>query len=66
LQYLIYTLAVKKYLSKRLPNFDYDMQFGGVIYLFLRGTRKGNDKGVYVFKPTLDDLAFAEKLFSNG
>ena len=35
LQYLIYSLAVKKYLSKRLPNFDYDTQFAGVL-LFSR------------------------------
>jgi exodeoxyribonuclease V beta subunit len=66
LQYLIYSLAVKKYLGKRLPNFDYDTQFGGVVYLFLRGLRNGNDKGVYVFKPALDVLAFAEKLFNNA
>ncbi len=44
-------MAVKKYLSKRLPNFDYKKHFGGVIYLFLRGSRKGNDKGGYVYKP---------------
>ncbi|WP_315820730.1 PD-(D/E)XK nuclease family protein [Paraflavitalea speifideaquila] len=37
LQYLIYTLAVKKYLESRLTQFDYHTQFGGVIYLFVRG-----------------------------
>jgi exodeoxyribonuclease V beta subunit len=39
LQYLIYTLAVHRYLTWRLPDYDYDRHFGGVRYLFLRGMR---------------------------
>ncbi len=62
LQYLIYSLAVKKYLSKRLPHFDYDTQFGGVVYLFLRGLRDGNDKGVYVYKPESKHMKILEKI----
>ena len=65
LQYLIYSLAVKKYLGKRLPNFDYDTQFGGVVYLFVRGLRNGNDKGVYVFKPEENEIDGLEKLLNN-
>jgi exodeoxyribonuclease V beta subunit len=37
LQYVIYTLAVHRYLRLRLPEYDYDIHFGGVFYLFLRG-----------------------------
>jgi exodeoxyribonuclease V beta subunit len=37
LQYLIYTLAVHRYLQLRLPGYDYDTSFGGGIYLFVRG-----------------------------
>jgi exodeoxyribonuclease V beta subunit len=37
LQYLIYTLAVHRYLRLRLPGYDYDTHFGGVLYLFVRG-----------------------------
>ena len=37
LQYLIYTLAVHRYLQLRLPGYDYDTHFGGVMYLFVRG-----------------------------
>src|SRR5690606_7497023 len=37
LQYLIYTLAVSKYLQSRVPGFDYESQFGGILYLFVRG-----------------------------
>ncbi|MDD5035414.1 MAG: exodeoxyribonuclease V subunit beta, partial [Methylococcaceae bacterium] len=37
LQYLIYCLALHRYLGLRLPDYDYEAHFGGVFYLFLRG-----------------------------
>ncbi|MCB1813783.1 MAG: hypothetical protein KDK04_19010, partial [Candidatus Competibacteraceae bacterium] len=37
LQYLIYTIALHRYLQLRLPDYDYERHFGGVFYLFLRG-----------------------------
>lgn len=37
LQYLLYTVAVDRYLRKRKPDYDYRRHFGGVFYLFLRG-----------------------------
>jgi exodeoxyribonuclease V beta subunit len=51
LQYHIYTLAAIKYLSLRIPDFDYEQGFGGVIYLFVRGIRVGSDTGIYFRKP---------------
>ena len=51
LQYLIYTVALTKYLKLRIPDFDYDLDFGGVIYLFLRGVRAGGQTGIYYSKP---------------
>ena len=51
LQYHLYTLAASKYLSQCLPNFNYDKDFGGVIYLFVRGVRKGKDAGIFLAKP---------------
>jgi exodeoxyribonuclease V beta subunit len=51
LQYLIYTVALTKYLKLRKPDFDYDRDFGGVIYLFLRGVRAGEQTGIYYTKP---------------
>jgi exodeoxyribonuclease V beta subunit len=57
LQYLIYTLAVKKYLESRLENFNYKYQFGGVIYLYVRGMRANQNFGVYATKPTWKTLA---------
>ena len=37
LQYLIYCLALHRYLRLRLPDYQYEEHFGGVFYLFLRG-----------------------------
>ncbi|KGQ70678.1 hypothetical protein OA57_04750 [Chelonobacter oris] len=52
LQYLIYTVALHRYLKRRDPDYDYQRDFGGVYYLFLRGMDGvGNDSGVYFNKP---------------
>jgi exodeoxyribonuclease V beta subunit len=37
LQYLLYTVALNRYLSMRFQNYDYKTRFGGVMYVFLRG-----------------------------
>ena len=56
LQYLIYALALDKYLTSKLPGFDFEQQFGGVIYLFLRGNRAEQQTGVYTQKVTKEEL----------
>jgi len=66
LQYLIYTLALKKYLSKRVNGFNYNKHFGGVIYLFLRGVRNNLNSGIFTSKPSDDDIIFLEKLLSDS
>ena len=49
LQYLLYTVALNRYLSLRVAGYDYDTHFGGVRYLFLRGInpRWGAEYGVF-------------------
>jgi len=37
LQYHLYVVALHRYLTRRLPGYDYDQHFGGVYYLFVRG-----------------------------
>jgi len=37
LQYHLYVLALDRYLSLRLEDYDYERDFGGVAYVFLRG-----------------------------
>lgn len=37
IQYLLYTVALNRYLSLRVRGYDYATHFGGVLYVFLRG-----------------------------
>ncbi len=50
LQYIVYTIAVKRFLENRIKDFDYNKHFGGVYYLFLRGLREYKNTGVYYNK----------------
>ena len=61
LQYLLYTLALHRYLGARLPGYAYERHFGGACYLFLRGMRPetGHRLGVFWARP---DLALVERL----
>lgn len=62
LQYLLYTLAASKYLTCRLgQRFDFERDFGGVIYVFLRGVRKGADTGIYTQQPTRSQIDALKK-----
>jgi exodeoxyribonuclease V beta subunit len=49
LQYLIYTLALHRFLAIRIQDYDYDTHFGGVAYLFLRGMNPEYAPGTGVF-----------------
>ncbi|MGK0249386.1 MAG: exodeoxyribonuclease V beta subunit [Oleispira sp.] len=52
LQYWIYSIAVDQYLSRRIPNYDYETHFGGVYYFFLRGMNgKSDGEGVFFIRP---------------
>jgi exodeoxyribonuclease V beta subunit len=53
LQYLIYTVALHRYLGQRLPDYRYDSHFGGVYYLFLRGIKPGRKTGIFWDRPRL-------------
>ena len=37
LQYLLYSVALHRYLSKRVPDYHWETHIGGVYYLFIRG-----------------------------
>ena len=49
LQYLIYTLALHRFLKGRIKEYRYDEHFGGALYLFLRGMHPDNEAGTGVF-----------------
>lgn len=68
LQYHIYTLALNRFLSLRIKDYNYERDFGGVFYVFLRGadTSLGNSAGIYFDKPgklLIEDMenAFIDK-----
>ena len=51
-QYLIYTVALHRYLRLRVPDYQYTHHFGGVFYLFLRGMEPDHPHlGVYADCP---------------
>jgi exodeoxyribonuclease V beta subunit len=52
LQYLIYTVALHRYLGQRLPGYSFTKHFGGVYYLFLRGMHPDHPgRGVHFARP---------------
>jgi len=60
LQYHIYLLALHQYLRLHLPEYNYESDFGGVLYMFLRGIdkHKGPEFGIYRDIPS-PDLIYA-------
>lgn len=53
LQYLLYSVALHRYLLTRLPGYDPDQHFGGAYYLYLRGmdSQRGPASGVHRWQP---------------
>jgi exodeoxyribonuclease V beta subunit len=57
LQYLLYTVALHRYLRTRVPGYRYASHVGGALYLFVRGVRPGwraadgTPSGVYMCRP---------------
>ncbi len=64
LQYLLYTLALHRYLRSRLgAHYDYERDFGGVAYLFLRGMDGTANRGVFFEKPSRQFIEEMDVLF---
>jgi exodeoxyribonuclease V beta subunit len=72
LQYLLYTVALHRYLRQRLRGYDYDRHFGGVNYVFLRGVRPvwtqadGSAAGVFFHKPQREAVEALDALLGQG
>ncbi len=66
LQYLIYCVALHRYLKRRLANYRYEDHFGGVYYLFLRGmdARRGAETGVHFDRPSEALVTALDALFA--
>ncbi len=52
LQYHLYAVALHRYLALRLPDYHYDLHFGGIYYLFLRGMNPASGHGILFNRPS--------------
>ena len=66
LQYLLYTLALHRWLRFRRPGYDYERDFGGVRYLFCRGAAAGTAQGVHAARPPFALVDALDRLFAGG
>ncbi len=67
LQYLIYSLALHRYLSFALPDYDPQEHFGGIYYLYLRGVTNDPNHlgaGVYYRSITINELESLDAIFT--
>ncbi|MBO6586516.1 MAG: exodeoxyribonuclease V subunit beta [Gracilimonas sp.] len=67
LQYHIYSLALHRFLRKRVVHYDYEQHFGGVLYLFLRGVDKDKPgSGVFFHRPDSELISQLGHYFEQG
>jgi exodeoxyribonuclease V beta subunit len=54
LQSALYSVALHRYLSFRVPGYDFERHFGGAFYVFLRGVNsaKGPEFGIFRDRPS--------------
>lgn len=60
LQYLIYSVALHRYLAARVQHYSIAQHFGGVCYLYLRGMHGDNKNSEGVFYHPLDERLISE------
>ena len=63
LQYLIYSVALHRYLLARIEDYDPDFHFGGVYYFYLRGMSRDANTGVYGKTISSDLLIELDSIF---
>ncbi|MCE5233854.1 MAG: PD-(D/E)XK nuclease family protein, partial [Xanthomonadaceae bacterium] len=63
LQYLLYTLALHRWLGATLPDYDYDRHIGGAYYLFVRGLPAG---GIHAHRPPRALIEAMDALFDGA
>jgi len=57
LQHLLYQLALHRYLLANLPGYRFEAQFGGAIYLFLRGFARAPGLGYFHYRASAELIA---------
>ncbi|UZE94618.1 exodeoxyribonuclease V subunit beta [Alkalimarinus alittae] len=66
LQYLIYCLALHRYLKQRIEDYTPETHFGGVYYLYLRGMGVNGQAGVYFSSIETELLNRLDELFGDN
>jgi exodeoxyribonuclease V beta subunit len=68
LQYHIYTVALHHYLALRDAAYDYDKNFGGSYYCFVRGISRANGPicGIYRDRPSKDMVTALSNYLTGG
>jgi exodeoxyribonuclease V beta subunit len=70
LQALIYAVALNRYLSRRVPDYEFERDFGGILYLFVRAVRPGwadrtgAPAGVWFHRPARGTIASLDELLA--
>ena len=65
LQYAVYLFALHRHLRSRLPDYDYDRDVGGAVYVFLRGSASAT-QGLHVERPPRALMDAMDALFTGG
>lgn len=60
-QYHLYIVALIRLLKKTIPDFHYERDFGGALYLYVRGMRVGQSNGIWFDKPDEKVISRLEK-----
>ncbi|HWM23543.1 MAG TPA: exodeoxyribonuclease V subunit beta [Chthoniobacterales bacterium] len=67
LQSHLYTLAAHLFLQKRLPGYDYQVHFGDVYYVFLRGIDPADpSRGIFRDRPAIETIEGLATLISEA
>jgi exodeoxyribonuclease V beta subunit len=62
-QYVLYCVAVHRHLRQRMVGYNYNLHFGGVLYLFVRGLGGAGEHGIYFYRPSWDLICALDQLF---
>jgi exodeoxyribonuclease V beta subunit len=64
LQLGIYAVALHRYLQRRLPGYDYEKNFGGCFYIFLRGVDPEiPENGIFAARPAREFVEGLDNIF---
>ncbi|ADV33669.1 exodeoxyribonuclease V, beta subunit [Candidatus Blochmanniella vafra str. BVAF] len=65
LQYQLYTIAIHRFLKHKIVSYNYEKDFGGIYYLFIRGMNGISHKnGIFFHRPSWDFIHKLNNLIS--